>query len=163
MPPAKGFKCSPGKQTFQPGHFVLDPSPYKSIKLFGKEDNGVFPLVIKMESLGSDKQAVSLFYYCTFQINEQEELCKIKVNKEKLQMGSNAFVLEEVYESQVESETKGGETSQCIICLSNISNIILYPCRHFCLCDQCSNFVKVDNKPCPICRKQIENFILVKP
>lgn len=43
----------------------------------------------------------------------------------------------------------------CSICMTEIKNIILLPCRHFCVCHQC--FDKIDK--CPVCRSAIISFV----
>jgi hypothetical protein len=43
----------------------------------------------------------------------------------------------------------------CSICLTEVKNVILLPCRHCCVCHQC--FEKIDK--CPVCRSQFTSFI----
>ena len=38
--------------------------------------------------------------------------------------------------------TPGNESPDCIVCFVNTKNVILLPCRHFCMCKQCSQSVK---------------------
>jgi len=45
----------------------------------------------------------------------------------------------------------------CSICFKNKKNIILNPCFHFNLCEECLK--KIDK--CPICRKEIECYHIV--
>lgn len=40
----------------------------------------------------------------------------------------------------------------CIICNTNAREIILLPCGHVCICEDCSSNI---NNNCPICRTQI--------
>ena len=43
---------------------------------------------------------------------------------------------------------------ECCVCMSNPKNVILEPCYHFSICEEClKNFNK-----CPICRKEIELY-----
>eukprot|EP00475_Leptophrys_vorax_P032730 TRINITY_DN5089_c0_g1_i1.p1 TRINITY_DN5089_c0_g1~~TRINITY_DN5089_c0_g1_i1.p1 ORF type:complete len:528 (-),score=144.65 TRINITY_DN5089_c0_g1_i1:34-1617(-) len=43
----------------------------------------------------------------------------------------------------------------CSICLTEVKNVILLPCRHCCVCHLC--FEKIDK--CPVCRSQFTSFI----
>lgn len=45
----------------------------------------------------------------------------------------------------------------CSICYTNVKNVILNPCFHFNLCQEC--VLKIDK--CPICRDDIECYHIV--
>jgi hypothetical protein len=42
--------------------------------------------------------------------------------------------------------------STCVICLTDIRNVLLLPCRHLCLCGSCAENLKFQSANCPICR-----------
>ncbi|CAF1657000.1 unnamed protein product, partial [Adineta ricciae] len=42
--------------------------------------------------------------------------------------------------------------STCVICLTDIRNVLLLPCRHLCLCGSCAENLKFQSASCPICR-----------
>ncbi len=42
--------------------------------------------------------------------------------------------------------------STCVICLTDIRNVLLLPCRHLCLCGSCAENLKFQSTNCPICR-----------
>lgn len=44
------------------------------------------------------------------------------------------------------------EDQLCVVCKTNAREIILLPCGHVCLCEDCSASI---NSNCPICRTQI--------
>ena len=48
-----------------------------------------------------------------------------------------------------EQEIKGVE---CVICMSEIRDVIIMPCRHLCLCKMCAVNLRVQSNNCPICR-----------
>lgn len=43
------------------------------------------------------------------------------------------------------------QSTLCVICLDLQRNILLKPCKHFCLCENCAQSVQ----QCPVCRKEI--------
>ena len=59
---------------------------------------------------------------------------------------------------------QGGE-KYCSVCLSNPSTIIIMPCRHFCICNDCATLFLSQEKSknfkmwCPVCRTDIKTFI----
>ena len=47
---------------------------------------------------------------------------------------------------------KKNDINTCCICLDNNINIIIRPCNHACICNQCS----LNDNLCPICREPIQ-------
>lgn len=62
-------------------------------------------------------------------------------------------------------EGKEEETSQqlCVICQVEKKSVLLIPCRHLCLCQECSRNTDMNGKllHCPLCRVKIEDKIHV--
>ena len=55
--------------------------------------------------------------------------------------------------SSTPSTTEASEVSVCKVCLDAPLEVLLRPCRHLCVCQQCSGRLS----ECPICRGQIES------
>jgi hypothetical protein len=51
------------------------------------------------------------------------------------------------------------ERQMCVICQDRIKNMLLLPCKHLCLCEECSGHAQVSS--CPICRKPIKEKMKV--
>jgi hypothetical protein len=66
---------------------------------------------------------------------------------------SNSKVFSKSSDNQ--SSTNVEDTTLCIICATNPINVLLIPCGHAELCNQCSS--RLNN--CCTCRKQIEKKI----
>lgn len=58
-------------------------------------------------------------------------------------------------------KNKGDFEDLCIICLDNKRNMLILPCRHFCLCFTCSTRFFYDHDNCPICRQEIVDTVKV--
>jgi len=56
-------------------------------------------------------------------------------------------------------DLKTAKETECIICYTNVKNTILLPCRHFCVCNVCSESIKWHTNQCPICREQVTRYI----
>jgi len=50
-------------------------------------------------------------------------------------------------------ELNTDESKFCKVCIEEITNALLEPCNHLCVCEGCAN--RLTN--CPICRAKIEN------
>ena len=59
-----------------------------------------------------------------------------------------------------EYPTNAYKINQCVICLTNPSNILYNPCLHVCVCSRCND--KGEFKNCPYCRENIEEIIIIK-
>lgn len=57
---------------------------------------------------------------------------------------------------------EGFVDKMCVICVDQPKSVVLLPCRHFCLCDQCSqNLLRFYNRNCPLCRRPVEQTMRV--
>ncbi|EEB19193.1 zinc finger protein, putative [Pediculus humanus corporis] len=58
--------------------------------------------------------------------------------------------------------TTTNDDALCIVCQSNAKNVVIFPCKHLCLCLDCSlTIMNTQRKNCPICRRHIDNTIEV--
>jgi len=67
---------------------------------------------------------------------------------------SGFFELDEVYGL----ETAEGE-AECIICLTDLREVLLLPCKHACVCAECKKSIS----KCPICRARIGSYLRFAP
>ncbi|KAL1200564.1 putative E3 ubiquitin-protein ligase LUL1 [Cardamine amara subsp. amara] len=80
---------------------------------------------------------------------------KTQVVKQILWVNGMRYVLQEVYGFDGSSY----EGKECVLCLSQPSDVILLPCRHCCLCSGCSKALRFQTNLCPVCRQPIERFL----
>ena len=45
-------------------------------------------------------------------------------------------------------------TRECVVCLSDLKDTAVLPCRHMCLCSQCAEQLRHQSNRCPICRQR---------
>ena len=57
-----------------------------------------------------------------------------------------------------ESTNNGNE---CVICIDGPKTIVLFPCKHLCLCSKCSATQNV--KQCPICGVGVQYLLVIAP
>lgn len=63
--------------------------------------------------------------------------------------GSSSKPTEQENGAREHEEQKGIE---CVICMSEMRDTLILPCRHFCLCKVCAVNLRVQSNNCPICR-----------
>ncbi|EDW90965.1 uncharacterized protein LOC6530326 [Drosophila yakuba] len=62
-----------------------------------------------------------------------------------------------------DSENAGSASREsCVVCMTQSRNVVVMPCRHLCLCKECSQqlLLLLDDR-CPVCRRNITSFLLV--
>ena len=47
---------------------------------------------------------------------------------------------------------------ECCICLDNMSSVLLLPCNHFIVCEECMHCITI----CPICNTDIYSYNFLK-
>lgn len=74
-----------------------------------------------------------------------------------------SFTLEKIYnQDEIEFNPLENNQTQCIICLDRVSDCILIPCRHMCLCQKCMEDIKKKNQRqgCPLCKRKVDNIVI---
>ena len=72
----------------------------------------------------------------------------LRVQKQTLENAEETIKLFDVYGVN-EKDVKGKE---CVICMTEMKDTMLLPCRHLVVCSRCSTEVTLRNKKCPVCR-----------
>ncbi|GBL89456.1 hypothetical protein AVEN_87805-1 [Araneus ventricosus] len=91
----------------------------------------------------------------------------VKCMKKTVRLLSLPFlkIKEELNEEQIEllqrelSEEKMRRV--CIICHDRERNVLLYPCRHMIMCEECTIALQENYRDCPLCRHEILNTLVV--
>ena len=98
----------------------------------------------------------------------------IKPLKQKIQVGTTAYELQEIYgiEGQPVDGASGSEDdcddgdeksrSECVICMTEPRDTTVLPCRHMSMCSECAKVLRMQSNKCPICRTSIESLLQIK-
>ena len=54
------------------------------------------------------------------------------------------------------------DTGECLICCSALRNTIFLPCKHSCTCNSCAHSLRMRNNPCPICKNDIDDLLILE-
>lgn len=102
--------------------------------------------VFKAEFIGSSKEAILDHYYKSI---------KTPVVILAIFTSITLFIRYVVTKDKIVAEDAGEEVPanlECCVCINRKKNIILWPCKHVCVCDVC---MKNNITNCPICRERI--------
>ena len=88
------------------------------------------------------------------EINDQNNITIIKQQEDQIIEYNNRIKIIENDKKQLE------EQMNCKICFRMPSNIVLHPCNHYAICEDCEISIRnsVQGKKCPICRKGYNRF-----
>lgn len=54
--------------------------------------------------------------------------------------------------SQPSDDENSDNSNECVVCLSDLRDTLILPCRHLCLCNSCADTLRYQANNCPICR-----------
>ncbi|OQR97620.1 hypothetical protein ACHHYP_10195 [Achlya hypogyna] len=141
-----------------------------------------FPLVVEIQvdqDGSAPPQKQSTFISFPKVTKGTETTFKVQVLKQKVQVQGQTYELQEIYgmDGSVAAAPKPStadapenkpatddvvEGAECIICLCEPRNTTILPCRHMCICLECSEALKKPGSTCPICRTKVESLLQIR-
>jgi hypothetical protein len=52
--------------------------------------------------------------------------------------------------------------AECVICMSDMRDTLILPCRHLCLCSACAESLRYQASMCPICRVKFRALLQIR-
>uniref|UniRef100_A0A8C1QBJ8 E3 ubiquitin-protein ligase n=1 Tax=Cyprinus carpio TaxID=7962 RepID=A0A8C1QBJ8_CYPCA len=141
-------------QQFSLPSFKIDFAKWKPEELNFDLDKGVFPLVVQaIVDEGDDVTGHAHVLLAAF-----ERVDRV------------SYLLQEIYgiENRNNQETKSTEdensdsSSECVVCLSDLRDTLILPCRHLCLCNACADTLRYQANNCPICRLPFRALLQIR-
>lgn len=94
----------------------------------------------------------------------------LKALKQKLFVHGLCYLLQEIYgiENKNSEVQKAGDEenddngAECVICMSDLRDTLILPCRHLCLCNCCADSLRYQANNCPICRAPFRALLQIK-
>ncbi|KAF0695910.1 Aste57867_13302 [Aphanomyces stellatus] len=160
---------------------ALDLASWTPAERVYKEDTNVFPMVVEIKvfhdgaNLKTQKQSTFLMFPPM-----ADGKLKVQVIKQKVEVEGQTYELQEIYGMEgaccaapkptatgaVAPDMKPSdevlEGAECIICMCEPRNTTILPCRHLCICAECSEALKRPGSTCPICRGKVESMLQIR-
>ncbi|CAH0382842.1 unnamed protein product [Bemisia tabaci] len=164
------FKRGAG-QTYVNTQHVFDPSKFSNEELLYSPEKEVIPVAIHcIVDEGPEEVRQS---HTTIAVVEHHSdgTYVLKALKQKLFVDGLCYLLQEIYgienknnelakmSSQDEPEDGGCE---CVICMCDVRDTLILPCRHLCLCNACADSLRYQANNCPICRSPFRALLQIR-
>ncbi|XP_047612634.1 E3 ubiquitin ligase RNF157 isoform X8 [Phacochoerus africanus] len=164
------YKRGVCQQFCLPSHTV-DPSEWAEEELSFDLDREVYPLVVHAVVDEGDEY----FGHChvllgTFEKHTDGTFC-VKPLKQKQVVDGVSYLLQEIYgienkyntqESKVAEDEVSDNSAECVVCLSDVRDTLILPCRHLCLCNTCADTLRYQANNCPICRLPFRALLQIR-
>ncbi|KAM5228376.1 E3 ubiquitin-protein ligase MGRN1 isoform 2-T2 [Ctenodactylus gundi] len=159
-------------QHFSLPSFKIDFSTWKDDELNFDLDRGVFPVVIQAVVDEGDVVEVTGHAHVLLAAFEKhvDGSFSVKPLKQKQIVDRVSYLLQEIYgiENKNNQETKPSDdensdnSNECVVCLSDLRDTLILPCRHLCLCTSCADTLRYQANNCPICRLPFRALLQIR-
>ena len=112
------------------------------------------PINVENDNLYNQNEIVFVSLFNLEQNEIENHHHSLKMELQKLKTFGMWIDLYDIFNSSLEN-------GECLICCSALRNTIFLPCRHACTCDTCAHSLKMRNNPCPICKKTINDLLIL--
>ncbi|RZF45308.1 hypothetical protein LSTR_LSTR011124 [Laodelphax striatellus] len=165
------YKRGTGQLFSQPSH-VFDPSQYSDEELSYNPDKEIIPIAIHcVAQEGTEELRQS--HTCIAVVDRHSDgTYVLKTLKQKLFVDGLCYLLQEIYgiENKTNEIIKGGSSdddtqdngSECVICICEVRDTLILPCRHLCLCNSCADSLRYQASSCPICRAPFRALLQIR-
>ena len=147
--PVFQYRRGAGQQFSQPGHIFSPESMEEELLLNGFEQ-GLVPVAIHaVAEEGEEPRQAHLTLGLVEKHSDGQFV--LKALKQKLYVDGLCYLLQEIYgiENKVgEPQYCGDEDevedtgAECVVCMSDMRDTLILPCRHLCLCNACADSLR---------------------
>uniref|UniRef100_A0A5F8GEP7 E3 ubiquitin-protein ligase n=1 Tax=Monodelphis domestica TaxID=13616 RepID=A0A5F8GEP7_MONDO len=146
-------------QQFSLPSFKIDFSEWKDDELNFDLDRGIFPVVI--QAVVDEGDVVEVTGHAHVLLAAFEKVSMVD---------RVSYLLQEIYgiENKNNQETKPSDdensdnSNECVVCLSDLRDTLILPCRHLCLCNSCADTLRYQANNCPICRLPFRALLQIR-
>uniref|UniRef100_A0A2K5I8Z1 E3 ubiquitin-protein ligase n=1 Tax=Colobus angolensis palliatus TaxID=336983 RepID=A0A2K5I8Z1_COLAP len=148
------YKRGVCQQFCLPSHTV-DPSEWAEEELGFDLDREVYPLVVHAVVDEGDEY----FGHCHILLGTFEKVDGVSYLLQEI------YGIENKYNTQdckVAEDEVSDNSAECVVCLSDVRDTLILPCRHLCLCNTCADTLRYQANNCPICRLPFRALLQIR-
>jgi len=166
--PTYQYRRGAGQVFSQPEH-TFSPEPYEADISFIP---GTDLLPVAVHCLAEEGEEPRQSHLTIGVVEKQSDgQWVLKAIKQKLFVDGLCYLLQEIYgiENKVVDGGYGGEDddvedtgAECVVCMSDMRDTLILPCRHLCLCNTCADSLRYQANNCPICRAPFRALLQIR-
>lgn len=160
-------------QTFQQSSHVITPAEFQDAEWQYSPDKEEIPVVIQCSAEDDDNTPHAHLTYAVIERSSVDGCYIIKPLKQKQFVHGLCYLLQEIYgiENKTNEKTKEDDDdnddiedsgAECVICMSDMRDTLILPCRHLCLCSTCAESLRYQASNCPICRSPFRALLQIR-
>uniref|UniRef100_A0A8C8DD05 E3 ubiquitin-protein ligase n=1 Tax=Oryzias sinensis TaxID=183150 RepID=A0A8C8DD05_9TELE len=160
------FKRGVCQQFCLPSHTV-NLSEWADDELLFDVDKEIFPMVVQAVVDEGDGELG-----CLRSVKDEDIQVNISlVSLQNIWVDGVSYLLQEIYgienkynsqESKVADDEISDNSAECVVCLSDVRDTLILPCRHLCLCNACADTLRYQANCCPICRLPFRALLQIR-
>jgi hypothetical protein len=162
------YKRGANQQFCQMTH-IFDPSKYTEEELLYDVDREIIPIAIHcVAEEGAEEMRQSHTTIATAE-KLSDGTYVLKALKQKLFVDGLCYLLQEIYgienknnDKQSADDETEDNGSECVICMCDVRDTLILPCRHLCLCNSCADSLRYQANNCPICRAPFRALLQIR-
>ncbi|XP_013914926.1 PREDICTED: RING finger protein 157 isoform X3 [Thamnophis sirtalis] len=134
-------------------------------------DREIYPMVVlAVVDEGDEHMGHCHVLLATFEKHADGGFC-VKPLKQKQVVDGVSYLLQEIYgienkyntqDSKVAEDEVSDNSAECVVCLSDVRDTLILPCRHLCLCNTCADTLRYQANNCPICRLPFRALLQIR-
>lgn len=164
------YKRGANQQFCQLSH-TFDPSQYLEEELTYNPDRDVIPIAIHCVAEEGGEEPRQSHTTIAVVDRHSDGTYVLKALKQKLFVDGLCYLLQEIYgienKNNDNNKSAGDEDtedngSECVICMCDVRDTLILPCRHLCLCNSCADSLRYQANNCPICRAPFRALLQIR-
>ncbi|CAH1135070.1 unnamed protein product [Ceutorhynchus assimilis] len=162
------YKKGANQQFCQPTH-VFNPAKFSDEELQYDVDREIIPIAIQCVADEGPEDARQSHTTIAMVEKIADGIYLLKALKQKLWVDGLIYLLQEIYgiENKNNEKACGDEEtedngSECVICMCDMRDTLILPCRHLCLCNSCADSLRYQANNCPICRAPFRALLQIR-
>lgn len=157
-------------QVFSQADHLFCPADCQSELFMAAEDPEILGVAIQCVSLEGESPRPSHATVASIEANADATHFIIKNLKQKLFVDGLSYLLQEIYGLENKSPDVNQHSddddddcgAECVVCMCDLRDTIILPCRHLCLCNACADSLRYQANNCPICRAPFRALLQIR-
>lgn len=158
-------------QLFSKSSHMVEPGRYYDEEWQYDPASDVIPIIIHCVVEDEEHPNHAHLTFGTVERSSADNGYILKPLKQKQFVDGLSYLLQEIYgienkqvdRSKLDPDDEPDDSgAECVICMSDMRDTLILPCRHLCLCSTCAESLRYQASNCPICRSPFRALLQIR-